>query len=267
LVPCKGPYQSYVKEVANAGIVTWNRDKLRAKKFCLEDYRAPDENAYVTCVKGMVKDALEAVFEARDPNDGRRYDAILLPAIGTGTGPLDKGDFNLIAFDAIAHALTTDGGRTLPDDIYLQVWAGDAPDSFARTIDGISTGADNAIDTWRAAAKTGSQTGWLLAAGVAGGLGLMILLGALDSRFAALAPQLDLSTHKGAAIQLLALLVVSYGLASGLDDIIPPVETYEGLLKLTLGFVVAFVGARLAHAIDTISTRLKRAETEVLNDR
>lgn len=258
LLACKGVYQTQIKDVANAGIITWNRDKLRAKKPCLEEYQAPDENAYVTCVRGMVKEALEAVFEARDPDDGHRYQALLLPAIGTGIGPLDKGEFNEITFKAISNALITDGGRNLPDDIYLQVWAGDDPDSFARTIDGISTGADEAIDAWRAAAKSNRETGWLLAAGVAGGLGLVVLLRAVTGRFAALAPQLDLSAPNGAALQLVALVIVSYGLASGVDDIIPPIETYGAVLKVALGFVVALFAAPLAAALEAANEKIKQ---------
>jgi hypothetical protein len=262
--PCAGPYAtaSGVTRVANVAIVSWKPGDLGTPS-CFETYLGSNEESYPRCVEDAVRKGIGEAFSVVDPS-GKPYDAVILPSIGTGTGPLEKERFYEIFFEVLLNKLGGPGSSTIPQDIYLQVWSNDTPRSFASLINGVKSGTATAVSTWTGSPRTNSFVGIRLA-GIAGGIGILMIAFSASRQLALRWPKIYMLMHGDAPLILLALLVISYGLADGFARILPSVGRYDAPFQLALGFVTTLLGAPMARALkqaeEAMRTGSEKTET------
>jgi hypothetical protein len=123
-------------------------------------------------------------------------------------------------------------------------------------IEGVSNGAEMAIESWRSERHAEHSTAWLRLAGVSGGLALMMIAIRRNSRLANLIPDVTRLAANPAPLRLFAWLVISYGLADVIARFLPSFGQREALLQLCLGFLIVPFSAPLARA-------LRRADHEI----
>jgi hypothetical protein len=245
---CNGRYKanSGVTDVANVAIITGDADRLQ-HPACFKKYDYTLSDSYRDCVTKEVTLAMPRIIELKD--DGKKpYDNMIVPALGTGTGQIEKAEFYRIFFRSIISNLQGPSrGADLPSNIYLQVWSRE--DSFPRVIDGVRDGVEASVSAWRSASHEQRSKAWLRLAGAAGGLALLMVFTRVSSAFANWAPEVGRLASNPAPIRLLAWLVISYGLADAIVQFLPYSGRYDALVQLGVGLLIAPLSAPLAKAL------------------
>jgi hypothetical protein len=123
---CVGPYKQafpQITDVANVIIVAWSGVEEKANcKFDLDAKVEPSQAGYTQCIRKAIQDSLLRMFTSTV----KRFDTVVIPALGTGTGRLSKGQFYDAATNALANCLSTLGcDQKLPRSIVFSIWVGD----------------------------------------------------------------------------------------------------------------------------------------------
>jgi hypothetical protein len=261
--PCQGPYRanSGISDVASIAVITYQADNKVKRPSCLTGYDGTDEQKYRACISDSINSGLARVLRHRD-RSGARYANLILPAIGTGHGPLDKADFYKLFFGGFATTLKSEHqGANLPSNIYLQVSPEDVDDSFARVMDGVRNGVEASVTEWNDEARSRPSTEWLRGAGIAGGLAVLMIAVLLSKNIAGRLPELDALLRQPSPLKMLAWIVVCFGLTEGVSKLIPPIEQLDSYLQLALGFIIVPFSSTLAKALGKVDATMKDAIT------
>jgi O-acetyl-ADP-ribose deacetylase (regulator of RNase III) len=126
--PCMGNYKQHfpnINYVANAIIVAWEGvSETKNCKFNPATSIALAQPGYATCIQNAIQAALGNLFNRQEMTG---IDTVILPALGTGTGRLTKGEFYQSAVKSLETCLAA--AKTceprLPQTIIFAVWSGD----------------------------------------------------------------------------------------------------------------------------------------------
>ena len=150
VTPCTGSYvQAFpnIRYVANAIIVAWKG--VSETPNCKTDSATPvaaSQPEYVKCIQNAVENSLSDLLGKYEM---KSVDTIVLPALGTGTGHVDKGVFYGGVASVVEKCLTSTKGcdRALPRRIILLVWSKDS--AWTETANAIARNLARLGDTWR----------------------------------------------------------------------------------------------------------------------
>jgi hypothetical protein len=124
---CEGSYKQEfpnIAYVASAIIVAWKG--VSETPNCRLDPTTtidPDQPGYTQCITNAIENALSGLFNRQEMVG---IDTVVLPALGTGTGNVSKGDFYKSMYKALERCLQLSGcSEKLPRIIVLVVWSGE----------------------------------------------------------------------------------------------------------------------------------------------
>ncbi len=133
---CTGNYKEVfpnLEYVASAIVVAWEGvDETRNCKFDAGAVISQKQSEYKECLRSAIITALGRLFYLPELAE---LDVLVMPALGTGTGQLPKGEFYNAASQAILSCLQTKGcAKNLPRSIVLAVWSGESnPNAWTET--------------------------------------------------------------------------------------------------------------------------------------
>ena len=150
VTPCTGSYvQAFpnIRYVGSAIIVAWKG--VSETSNCKTDSATPvaaSQPEYVKCIQNAIENALGDLLGKYEM---KSVDTIVLPALGTGTGGVDKGIFYGGLANVVEKCLTSTKGcdRALPRRIILLVWSKDS--AWGETANAIARNLARLGDKWR----------------------------------------------------------------------------------------------------------------------
>jgi hypothetical protein len=179
---CNGAYreQSHVRWVANLAVVVWENPDSD-KRPCWNAEAGDPRAKYQQCVADDTTTGVRTFFKELHQHPNLNPDAIVIPALGTGTGQLAKETFYRILFEQIYSEL----GRAKPKNksastIYLQVFGGEPPEGWSKTKNAISAALAEKVEDWSDAEHSTDATEWASFVGVAGGMSIFLVLSAMN---------------------------------------------------------------------------------------
>jgi O-acetyl-ADP-ribose deacetylase (regulator of RNase III) len=127
LKPCKGSYKQHfpkVDYVGNAIIVAWKGvSEVPNCKIDPMTAIGSTQPGYSACIQKAIQDALWNLFNRQEMTG---LHTVVLPALGTGTGRLTKGQFYQSAVKSLEKCLAAKTCEPkLPKTIIFAVWSGD----------------------------------------------------------------------------------------------------------------------------------------------
>jgi hypothetical protein len=151
LDPCKGSYKEKfpnIDYVASAIIVAWKG--VSETPNCKLDPTTTigsGQPGYAQCIKSAIENALSVLFNRQEM---LRINTVVLPALGTGTGRLSKGDFYKSTAKVLETCLQLAGcSEKLPRTVVLTVWSGEsAPNAWADGRDAIARNMTSLGQNW-----------------------------------------------------------------------------------------------------------------------
>jgi hypothetical protein len=174
ITECHGIYREkfHIHDLARMSVVVGASNAEQSP--CWEHYGLSGQENYQLCISNALGSGLQNLFSEIDR---RRYiDAMVLPAIATGTGKLSKAAFyNKLLVETLVPQLK-DSDHYIPRTIYLQVWHGDPDKRWPETKIAIAGAVANAVERWdfRSEHKV-PDSEWLSVTGVAIGSCFMLI--------------------------------------------------------------------------------------------
>jgi hypothetical protein len=206
---CHGPFQTQygVKWVANVGVVVYaNPDS--EKRPCWNADGNTTASKYEKCLTDDVTKSLGSLFQLarvhRDP------DVMILPALGTGVGGLEKDDFYTAFFAVLMRELNS--SAQLPTTIYLQIYSKEPASAWLKTKNSIATILEGDIVDWNNLDHVVNGD-WASLTGVAGCLSILLLLVSAIESFPFLPTDMTRFAENPSAILILGWFSASFGLS------------------------------------------------------
>ncbi len=223
------------------------------------------EADYQTCISNAVASGLGDLFSGVHARQS--VDAIILPAIATGTGKLSKAAFyNKLLVDTLVPQLNRD--YYIPGTIYLQVWRGDPDKRWPETEIAIAGAVAAAVTTWNFRSEhKAPDSEWLSLTGVAIGSCLMLLILTVGVRFGILSDLLPVVSP------FRPVFVVSWiSAAVGLVSVFKAVFGFfpahlNPYLQVAAGALAAFLCDPMTRADDAIRRMLNAGQSGVAEGR
>lgn len=237
-----------IQRIANVAIVTWA--KVADSEPCISssDNGGKDRS---DCVEASVQAGLlNVVNSLRKLPSAEQPDALILPALGTGIGGLQKSRFYKAAVAVVLGELNNTGGY-LPPKIFFHEWAGSSA-GFFNAAHALGTELAGLESGWTKQHPRGSATAYFVAAGACAALAVVLGIAILRRR--ANESNTPLPPAFGAQFAigwLLAAVGAGTGLQRFLSDLGPkyPILT-SPLLVFALGFSALFACGYLLRASD-----------------
>lgn len=250
---CDGPYRESfgIVDVGKIAVVTFAEDDLLRTKACVDLQSAVAPDAYNTCLDNYARSGFSDLFNRMASE--RRYDNIVIPEIGTGIGGLSKKQFYGTFFDKLNTALKSpDQSAALPDNIFLQVYSNDDPESFREAVTAIGPLLTQSIGQAGGSSPPKGWLDWLRLSGVAGGIALTMLALLVSPRASGRLGQFRSLVNGRNLLVFPAWLIVSYGIAGSVASLLPPMGKIEPWLQLAIGVLVVPSAGVLSQAIQGV---------------
>ena len=147
---CAGDYKAKFPKlefVASAVIVAWKgvseKPNCRFDDLSLQPYQP----GFAKCFQTAIESALSSLFKS---DDIARIDTLVLPALGTGTGRLSKGEsYNSTINSLLACLQVAKCANNLPSSIVFLVWSGEAnPGAWTETRDAVARNVATLAADW-----------------------------------------------------------------------------------------------------------------------
>jgi hypothetical protein len=257
---CSGQYhqQHGVDWVANVAIVVWTNPDS-AKRPCWNSEVPDDKSKYQQCVAEDVTAALRNLFKELHPRNDIVFDAMVFPAIATGTGKLTMEAFYQILFDQLYTELAFAGsGRRLPRQIYLLAFSGWPPAVWSQTKNAVASKLSDRITDWKEAEHKIDVSDWASLTGVAGGLATLLLTVAVGTSFSFLEGDSRALAKSASPALLLGWFSASLGLITAFKPLSALLPASLGSWPQVIsGFLVVFLCGPLLRAGQKFDSTIK----------
>ncbi len=144
---CTGPYRNLgITRVINAAIVTHSDRQHKDSEACRDRFKN-DDPGYQKCVQDAVVSSLSDYFQKlRVSAPAMVPSSVVIPALGTGNGKMDKDRFYEAARWVLLDALSRPD--RMPDNIYLFIWPEKDQGKRSEIADSIARHVQTIIIEW-----------------------------------------------------------------------------------------------------------------------
>ncbi|MBP0624987.1 hypothetical protein [Cupriavidus consociatus] len=246
---CVGAYKKLgIDWVGNFAIVVW--DNTYDENLPCWNFEGVDNKAkYQACIRDDTSLAFHNFFT--ELHAKKDIDGVIIPAVGTGTGLLNKGEFYDLLFKELYTVLSDERlSADLPANIYLLVNPRESRATWLRARNGIATHLGPMIKNWDTATHKTSATEWAPFVGVAGGSAAFLLFLHLGILPSFMRVDAEVLREKFSFLLLVSWLSLSAGLATAAKAVIIIFASGYSVswLEIAAGIGSVFISGPLARA-------------------